>query len=110
MDLWSSYYAFRTMLLITFYVLQRTGLVKLRRVLRAIRKHFPQPPDNVLAGNAIDKILDDPDLCEDKLSEEAGTDGFLDSVIKMVFSDPGSFKQQQASLVARYCHFTKFIF
>ncbi|XP_071917630.1 calcineurin-binding protein 1 isoform X2 [Coffea arabica] len=77
----------------------RTGLIKIRRVLRAIRKHFPQPPDHVLVGNAIDKILDDPDLCEDKLSEEAGCDGFLDSVIKTVFSDPGSLKQQQASLV-----------
>lgn len=49
--------------------LSRGGLIKLRRVLRAIRKHFPQPPDEVLAGNAIEKILDNPDLCEDKLSE-----------------------------------------
>ncbi|XP_052208755.1 calcineurin-binding protein 1 isoform X2 [Diospyros lotus] len=65
----------------------RTGLVKLRRVLRAIRKHFPQPPDDVLAGNAIDKFLDDPNLCEDKLSEEAGFDGFLDSIMKIIFPD-----------------------
>ncbi|XP_028058913.1 calcineurin-binding protein 1 isoform X2 [Camellia sinensis] len=75
----------------------RTRLVKLRRVLRAIRKHFPQPPDNVLAGNAIDKFLDDPNLCEDKLSEVAGSDGFLDSIMKIIFPDGGSLKQLKAS-------------
>lgn len=62
------------------FVFQKTGLVKLRRVLRAIRKHFPQPPDNILSGNAIDKFLDDPDLSEDKLLVEA--QGFLDSIKK----------------------------
>ncbi|XAR70823.1 hypothetical protein NMG60_11027828 [Bertholletia excelsa] len=70
----------------------RTGLVKLRRVLRAIRKHFPQPPDDVLAGNAIDKFLDDPNLCEDKLSEEAGSNGFLDVILKIIFPDGGQLK------------------
>ncbi|KAJ0030881.1 hypothetical protein Pint_12896 [Pistacia integerrima] len=70
----------------------RTGLVKLRRVLRAIRKHFPQPPEDVLAGNAIDKFLDDPDLCEDKLSDEAGYDGYLESVMKTIFPDMGNLK------------------
>ncbi|CAL5438071.1 unnamed protein product [Camellia sinensis] len=75
----------------------RTGLVKLRRVLRAIRKHIPQPPDNVLAGNAIDKFLDDPNLCEDKLSEVAGSDGFLDSIMKIIFPDGRSLKQLKAS-------------
>ncbi|CAK9158814.1 unnamed protein product [Ilex paraguariensis] len=74
----------------------RTGLVKLRRVLRAIRKHFPQPPVNVLAGNVINKFLDDPDLCEDRLSEEAGSNGFLDAITKILFSDAGSLKQQKA--------------
>ncbi|GJU18335.1 tetratricopeptide repeat-like superfamily protein [Tanacetum coccineum] len=65
----------------------KTGLVKLRRVLRAIRKHFPQPPDNVLDGNAIEKFLDDPGLCEDKLSEEAESDGFRDSILNFVYQD-----------------------
>lgn len=83
-------------------MLQRTGLVKLRRVLRAIRKHFPQPPEDVLAGNAIDKFLDDPDLCEDKLSEEAGTDGFLETMMKMIIPNVGSFKQHKPSSVARF--------
>ncbi|KAF5935106.1 hypothetical protein HYC85_026235 [Camellia sinensis] len=78
-------------------VCMRTGLIKLRRVLRAIRKHIPQPPDNVLAGNAIDKFLDDPNLCEDKLSEVAGSDGFLDSIMKIIFPDGRSLKQLKAS-------------
>nr|KYP70140.1 hypothetical protein KK1_009348 [Cajanus cajan] len=56
----------------------RTGLVKLRRVLRAIRKHFLQPPEDLLPGNPIDKFLDDPNLCEDKLSEEAGSEPYLE--------------------------------
>lgn len=76
----------------------RTGLVKLRRVLRAIRKHFPQPPDDVLAGNPIDKFLDDPDLCEDKLSEEAGSDVYLETITNIIFSGVGSLKQYKASL------------
>ena len=83
-------------------MLQRNGLVKLRRVLRAIRKHFPQPPDDVLAGYAIDKFLDDPNLCEDKLSEEAGSDGFLDSIMKIIFPEGESHKQLKASSLGRY--------
>lgn len=83
-------------------MLQRTGLVKVRRVLRAIRKHFPQPPDDVLAGNAIDKFLDDPHLCEDKLSEEAGSDGFLETITKIILPDARSLKQQKTSSVGRY--------
>ncbi|CAN4127975.1 unnamed protein product [Withania somnifera] len=75
----------------------RTGLIKLRRVLRAIRKHFPQPPDDVLAGNAIDKFLDGPEMCEDKLSEEAGSSGFLESMTKILLSDPRSLERQKAS-------------
>ncbi|CAF2147337.1 unnamed protein product [Brassica napus] len=62
----------------------RTGLVKLRRVLRAIKKHFSQPPDDLLVGNVIDTFLDDPDLCEDKLSYEAGSEGFLETITKCV--------------------------
>ncbi|XP_056176795.1 calcineurin-binding protein 1 isoform X4 [Syzygium oleosum] len=80
-------------------VSSKTGLVKLRRVLRAIRKHFPQPPGNVLDGNPIDRFLDDPDLCEDKLSEEAGSDGFLETMTKMIFSTTGSLKQYKKSVV-----------
>ncbi|KAM1022369.1 hypothetical protein ACFX15_042521 [Malus domestica] len=79
----------------------RTGLVKVRRVLRAIRKHFPQPPEDVLAGNAIEKFLDDPHLCEDKLSEEAGSDGFLETITKIILPDANArnLKQQKTSPV-----------
>lgn len=77
-------------------------MIKLRRVLRAIRKHFPNPPEDVLAGNTIDKFLDDPDLCEDKLSEEAGSDEFLDMMKKIILPDAGSLKQYKASSVGRY--------
>lgn len=76
----------------------RTGLVKLRRVLRAIRKHFPQPPDYLLDGNAIEKFLDDPGLCEDKLSEEAGSDGFRDSIMNFIYQDGSALKQQPTTI------------
>lgn len=82
-------------------MLQRTGLVKVRRVLRAIRKHFPQPPEDVLAGNAIDKFLDDLNLCEDKLSDEAGSDGFLETITKVILPDERNLKQQKSSSVGR---------
>ena len=81
---------------------QRTGLVKLRRVLRAIRKHFLLPPEDILAGNPIDKFLDDPDLCEDKLSEEAGSNGFLETITKIMFPGVGGLMQYDASLSRRY--------
>ncbi|WOG89454.1 hypothetical protein DCAR_0208692 [Daucus carota subsp. sativus] len=77
----------------------KSGLVKLRRVLRAIRKHFPQPPENISTQNAIDKFLDDPGLCEDKLSEEAGSEGFLNSIMQVIFPNDGSLKQQTTSLI-----------
>ncbi|XP_073129413.1 calcineurin-binding protein 1-like isoform X1 [Henckelia pumila] len=80
----------------------RTGLVKLRRVLRTIRKHFPQPPDDVLAANAIDKFLDDPELCEDKLLEEAESNGFLDSAMKIMFSENSFGKQHSTSSVESF--------
>ncbi|KAJ6422369.1 hypothetical protein OIU84_027345 [Salix udensis] len=77
----------------------KTGLIKLRRVFRAIRKHFPQPPEEVLAGNAIDKFLDDPDLYEDKLSDKAGSEGYLETITKVIFPDSGSVKQHRALMV-----------
>uniref|UniRef100_A0A803QRQ8 Uncharacterized protein n=1 Tax=Cannabis sativa TaxID=3483 RepID=A0A803QRQ8_CANSA len=46
-----------------------------------------------------DKFLDDPDLCEDQLSEEAGSDGFLESITKAILPNLGSFKQHKMSLV-----------
>lgn len=75
--------------------------MKLRRVLRTIRKHFPQPPEDILADSFIDKFLDDADLSEDKLSEEAGSDCFLHTMIKILFSSRGSFKNYKKTLVTR---------
>ncbi|XP_038900247.1 calcineurin-binding protein 1-like [Benincasa hispida] len=77
----------------------RTGLVKLRRVLRAIRKHFLKPPENVLDGNVVDKFLDDPNLCEEKLSDEAGSDEFLVTITKILLNDVGSIKQYRTSVL-----------
>ncbi|QCE16034.1 calcineurin-binding protein 1 isoform X2 [Vigna unguiculata] len=94
----------------------RTGLVKLRRVLRAIRKHFLQPPEDLLEGNPIDRFLDDPNLCEEKLSEEAGSDGFLDSITERMFPDVGGIVQYNATLLRRsepylevYCNLYYFL-
>ncbi|KAF7817092.1 calcineurin-binding protein 1 isoform X1 [Senna tora] len=94
----------------------KTGLVKLRRVLRAIRKHFLQPPEDVLAGNPIDKFLDDSDLCEDKLSDEAGSNGFLETITKIMFPDVGGLTQYNTLLLGRsepylevYCNLYYFL-
>ncbi|PNY03770.1 TPR repeat protein [Trifolium pratense] len=94
----------------------KTGLVKLRRVLRAIRKHFLQPPEDLLTGNPIDKFLDDPNLCEDKLSEEAGSEGFLETITKTMFPDVGGRGQYNTTLLRRsepyldvYCNLYHFL-
>ncbi|WJX42066.1 hypothetical protein P8452_29339 [Trifolium repens] len=94
----------------------KTGLVKLRRVLRAIRKHFLQPPEDLLTGNPIDKFLDDPNLCEDKLSEEAGSEGFLETITKTMFPDVGGLGQYNTTLLRRsepyldvYCNLYHFL-
>ncbi|KAI4376285.1 hypothetical protein MLD38_014066 [Melastoma candidum] len=79
----------------------RTRLVKLRRVLRAIRKQFPHPPECVLVDNVIDKFLDDPDLCEDSLSEESGSEGFLKRIINMIYSHSGGLRQYKKSVLGR---------
>ncbi|KAJ9537241.1 LOW QUALITY PROTEIN: hypothetical protein OSB04_029974 [Centaurea solstitialis] len=57
-------------------------------------EYFQQPPDSALDGNAIEKFLDDPDLCEDKLSEEAGSDGFQDAIMNIIYLD-GSISMRQ---------------
>lgn len=76
--------------------------MKLRRVLRAIRKHFPHPPEDILASNTIDKFLDDPDLCEDKLSDEAGSEGFLETMKNIMLPGAGSLIRYKSSSVGRY--------
>lgn len=75
--------------------------MKLRRVLRTIRKHFQQPAEEVLAVNFIDKFLDNMELCEDELSEEAGSNGFLQTMVKILFAGCGSLKQYKKLLRGR---------
>uniref|UniRef100_A0A0E0KHJ8 Uncharacterized protein n=1 Tax=Oryza punctata TaxID=4537 RepID=A0A0E0KHJ8_ORYPU len=65
--------------------LSKTGLVKLRRVLRAIRKHFPQPPYDLLVNNPLDNFLDGPDSCEKILSEIYETNGSKEAVLNVLF-------------------------
>ncbi|CAA7407719.1 unnamed protein product [Spirodela intermedia] len=67
----------------------RAGIVKLRRILRAIRKHFPQPPDDILARNAFNKFLEDPELSEDDLCEVAGSDRGQEAIISKLYPDVG---------------------
>uniref|UniRef100_K4A4Q4 Uncharacterized protein n=1 Tax=Setaria italica TaxID=4555 RepID=K4A4Q4_SETIT len=65
--------------------LSKTGLVKLRRVLRAIRKHFPQPPYDLLVNNPIDNFLDGPDSCEKILSEICESNGSREAILNVLF-------------------------
>jgi calcineurin-binding protein cabin-1 len=69
--------------------------------LRAIKKHFSQPPDDLLIGNVIDKFLDDPELCEDKLSYEAGSEGFLETITKCLIPSR-TLSEYKISLLHRY--------
>lgn len=55
-----------------------------------------------MTGNPIDKFLDDPNLSEDKLSEEAGSDGFLETITKTMFPDAGGLGQYNTTLLRRY--------
>ncbi|KAF6164263.1 hypothetical protein GIB67_010233, partial [Kingdonia uniflora] len=71
----------------------RSGLVKVRKVLKAIRKHFSQPPEDILGENPIDIFLNNPDLGEEKLCEEVGSDGFLQSITNIVFSGERNLEQ-----------------
>ncbi|XP_009417134.2 calcineurin-binding protein 1 isoform X1 [Musa acuminata AAA Group] len=80
--------------------LSRAGLVKLRRVLRAIRKHFPQPPDDMLSENAIDKFLDGPDLWEDKLREVSGPNEGQELVTTILSNARGLETHKKSSVVS----------
>nr|CAD1841790.1 unnamed protein product [Ananas comosus var. bracteatus] len=92
--------------------LSRAGLIKLRRVLRAIRKHFPQPPDDILAENAIDRFLDGPDLCEKQLCEVYETNGSRDSIMNLLFTNgrgPETFKKSSVPYLEVYANLYYFI-
>nr|BBB89279.1 tetratricopeptide-like helical domain containing protein [Hordeum vulgare subsp. vulgare] len=65
--------------------ISKTGLVKLRRVLRAIRKHFPQPPSEILVNNPLDNFLDGPDSCEKILCEIYETHKSREATLNVLF-------------------------
>lgn len=71
---------------------QKTGLVKLRRVLRAIRKLFPQPPHDLLINNPIDNFLDGPDSCEKSLSEIYESIGSKEAILNVLFPGEGGYE------------------
>jgi calcineurin-binding protein cabin-1 len=54
-------------------------------VLRAIRKHFPQPPHDLLVNNPIDNFLDGPDSCEKILSEICESNGSREAILNVLF-------------------------
>lgn len=76
-------------------------MVKLRRVLRAIRKHFPQPPDDMLCENAIDKFLDGLDLWEDKLQEVSAL-GEGRELVTNIISNARGLETTKRSFSARF--------
>lgn len=49
--------------------LQRAGLVKLKKVLRAVYKQFSSPPSELLSEKSVDLYLEDPDFEEDKVRD-----------------------------------------
>lgn len=68
-------------------------------MLRAIRKHFPQPPDDMLSENAIDKFLDGPDLWEDKLREVSGPNEGQELVTTILSNARGLETHKKSSVV-----------
>lgn len=69
-----------------------------------------------MTGNPIDKFLDDPNLCEDKLSEEARYEGFFETITKTMFPDVGGLGQYNTTLLRRsepyvdvYCNLYHFL-
>ncbi|XP_024519713.1 uncharacterized protein LOC9647662 [Selaginella moellendorffii] len=63
----------------------KTGLGKLRKVLQAVRKQFPQPPSNILVGNAVDAFMDDLSFDEDKFSEMVINRTNVDELVSFAF-------------------------
>jgi len=51
------------------FIVQRAGLVKLKKVLRAVHKQFSCPPPEVLSEKSVDLYLEDPDFDEEKLRD-----------------------------------------
>ncbi|CAK9882527.1 unnamed protein product [Sphagnum jensenii] len=60
----------------------RAGLVKLKKVLRAVYKQFLCPPGDFLADNSVEPFLEDPDFDEDKLQAMIAAGTSAEEVIR----------------------------
>lgn len=69
-------------------VCTKASLVKLRKVLRAIRTQYPHPPTSVLENNAVDGFLDDLELDEDKLSSMVLSGNDIKEVLSYALRTP----------------------
>lgn len=81
-------------------------MVKLRKILKAIHIHFPQPPEDVLIENIIDKFLDDPDICEDGLSDIAAKEGNSEFIFSKYFPVDKGLKSLETLAPTRYSIYT----
>ncbi|XP_057818754.2 calcineurin-binding protein 1 isoform X2 [Cryptomeria japonica] len=79
----------------------RNGLVKLRKVLRAIRKQFPQPPEEVLNGNTLDIFLEDPDFNEEKIRDMAMSGENIEHIVRYAFASGEDCNNDQTPLTGR---------
>lgn len=77
-------------------------MVKLRKILKAIHNHFPQPPEDVLRENLIDKFLDDPGICEDELSDLAAKEGNSEFIFSKYFPVDKGLKSSETLAPTRY--------
>lgn len=82
-------------------------------MLRAIRKHFPQPPYDLLVNNPIDNFLDGPDLCEKVLSEICESNGSKEAILNVLF--PGergyeAFKKLSTARLACALHLESLLY
>lgn len=82
-------------------------------MLRAIRKHFPQPPYDLLVNNPIDNFLDGPDSCEKVLSEICESNGSREAILNVLF--PGergyeAFKKLSTARLASALHLQSLLY
>lgn len=77
--------------------LQRAGLAKLKKVLRAVHKQFSCPPPEVLAEKSVDLYLEDPDFDEDKLRDMIISGTSAEQVINHALHS----RRQQGSVIPK---------
>ena len=77
-------------------------MVKIRKVLRDIRRQFPQPPKEVLNRNDVDAFLEDPDFNEEKLRNQVMSGGNKIHIVNYAFG--GIPDNVQVPLTERYAY------